>query len=795
MSVGIRGRLLAAVAGACLISGASQAAQVVESSGSDDAVADIIIVTVRRIEERAFDVPISVSTLSREALLDAGGGNIDALSSRITNFTMAPTQGRQSERPTIRGQANIVGEPNASFYLDGFYISARSSAGTLDSAGLERLEVARGPQSSLYGRSAFAGAINFVTRSPGSELEYGMFSRVARQANGGGNERAISFTASGPLIGDDLGFVLVLGQSQFDGEWRNNLTGTPASWLYPGAPARGDESRLGEEDSFNAFAKLEFQAAPGAHLTLAAQYIDADDGHYPFLFFGRGSLNCQLPVSGTATENSPGYLCGEIDPSMGQTVANIPDIQDGLSFFTGLTGAGASPGNERRTARVMATAEFDLGDWMLSLRGSHSTDNHVFAEDSDRTGARVSAAVIDKEAEDITFEARLASPVDARLRGMVGGFVFDQSFTDQRRALFSGFRPRATIDSVRNTAVFGSLDYDVTADFTTTVEARFARDEIEVAGNQASSTFESFTPRLTLRYAPSDGMMVYTSAAQGAKPGGFNAIYFDADTHANERDQALANGRAFVDEERAWTFEIGSKMQRFDGRLEIDAAAFFIDWRDQQLTTTTDVLLSDLSVETHPILVNLGRSEVAGIDLAVRADLGGGWDWTFNYGLAAAEITRANDPEHAALTGYDDPTYANGGNLRGHRLPKTPRHSIFSTLGYQGQFSSTTDWFAQGELLHETRRYAQVHNLLHTGDRTNVNLRAGLIGDRWTLSVFAENVFDNDTPLNIQRYRDFSNGFGPAGRTATGSNPLWRGFSVTPQPGARFGLSLTVNTN
>jgi iron complex outermembrane receptor protein len=795
MSVSMRGRLLCAVAGTCLSVGGFDVASAADETVDTGVDTDIIVITARRIEELAQDVPISVSTLSRETLLDMGGGNIDALSSRITNFTMAPTQGRQSERPTIRGQANIVGEPNASFYLDGFYISARSAASTINSAGLERVEIARGPQSSLYGRSAFSGAINFVTRSASRDLQYGSFARLVGHGNGGGSDHTVSFNAQGPLFDDRLGFALVLSQNHTDGEWRNALASTPPSPLYPGAPTRGDTSRLGEQDSFNVFAKIEFQPTPNAHLSLAAHYIDADDGHYPFVFFGRDSLNCQLPVSGGVTVNSPGYICGEIDMSAGQSIANIPDIQDGLNFFTGLSGAGASPGNERRSARFMGIAEFDFSGWMVSLRGSHVSDNHVFAEDSDRTGQRISAAVIDKQAEDSTFEVRLASPMEARWRGVIGAYAFDQSFTDQRRALFSGFRPRATVDSVRNTAIFGSLEHDLSMGLTATVEARYASDEIEVAGNQASESFESFTPRFTLRFEPSDDAMVYTSVAQGAKPGGFNAVYFDADTHVDEQNQAITSGRAFVDEERAWTFEAGTKLRRFSGRLEIDAAVFFIDWRDQQLTSTVDVRQADLSVETHPILVNIGRSEVTGIDLALRADLGGGWDWMLNYGLASSKIVRGNDPEHAALTGIDDPGYLLDGNLSGNTLPKTPEHSVFSTLGYRTRINATTDWFAQGEVLYESRRYAQVHNFLHTGDRTNVNVRAGLIGENWTLAVFAENIFDDDTPLNIQRYRDFSNGYGPAGRTGVGSNPLWRGFSVTPQPGARFGVSLTISTN
>ena len=763
-----------------------------ELDSSED---ETFIITARRIEEDASDVPLSVTAISRSEILEAGAGTIHDLASRITNFTMVPAQGRQSERPVIRGQSNIAGEPNASFYLDGFYVSSRSAIATTLGTSLERIEVARGPQSALYGRAAFAGAINFVTPEPGDELRGGFYARAATFGDRTLGENTTAVWAQGPLVEDRLGFFIHIGQSHADGRLRNELDGTAPSIFYPGAPAQGDHTHLGEENTFNAYGKIEFTPTDAMRFTLAAIYADSDDGLYPFLFYGRDSLNCRLPVTGTSTENSPGYICGEINPNAGATVVNLPDIRQGLTFFTGSSGNGANPGIERQSLRIMADAEFDIANWLLSLRLSHATDDHVFAEDSDRTGARVLSTVIVKEATDRTAQVRLFSPTDARVRGSIGAFRFEQNFDDQRRVLFSTFSPRATIDSTQNTAVFGTIEADLTPTLTASVEARYAWDEIEVADGQASNTFDSFSPRLSLRYQPDEWVMLYALAANGSKPGGFNAIYFDEDTHADERAAAIANGSAFVDEENAWTYEMGTKLRSSSGMVELDAAAFYIDWHDQQLTTTVDILQADMSLESQPVLVNLGRSEVWGLDLSATILFGEGWEWNFNYGLAVSEITRANDPEQAVLTGVDDPQLANGGNLSGNTLPKTPRHSVFTTLAYRDEINHDLDWFASAEFLYESKRYAQVHNLVHTGDRTNVNLRAGIESDRWVLTVFAENIFDDDTPLNIQRYRDFSNGYGPAGRTGVGDSPLWRGFSATPQQGVTIGTTLTYRFN
>ncbi len=743
-----------------------------------------ITVTARKREEVLSHIPLSIAVFSDEGIEARGIEDVYELADFTANFNMNKNNGRQRERPTIRGQSNVLGVPNASFFIDGVYVSNNSVISTTAIDSVERIEVLRGPQAALLGRGTFAGAVNYITKKPTSHSEGEINIRT-----GSDDEYRVSAWASGPLIGDSLFYFIQAGHSTIGGQWNNSLSGTPTSASFPGAPGGGDQSEFGAEETNDVLARLLFAPSPDFEFNLKVSYSEADDSHYPYIFLGRSDLNCMLPVLSTSTENSPGYYCGEVEVGNRLPEANIPDIENGLTHVSGSSGPGADPGSERQTLRIVGDVSVDVGDWTLFASGAYSHDEHVFAEDSDRTGARASAVVIDKDMKDYAFDLRLTSPQDGRWRGLVGLYYYNQEFVDLRRVLFRPFGTPLSPDSVNNRAVYGMFEYDLLPDLTLSAEGRYAEDEIALRSGP-SNTFDSFMPRFTATYDLTDQAVLYGVIAQGNKPGDFNTEYYNASTHPTELAAAIANGRAFVDEEEAWTYEVGTKTRWLDGRATVNVSAYYIDWTNQQLTTTVDILQADSSIASKPILVNLGESEVKGVEVEATLTPNENWAFAFAYGLASTEITQANDPEEAALTGFDDPTLAIGGNLSGKELPKTPKHSFAVYGRYSQTLVDDINWFARTDLTYESKKWAQVHNLARTGDRTKVNVRLGLEHEDWTLGIFVDNAFDDDTPLNIMRYRDFSNGFfGPGVRTGIGASPIWRGFSVTPQPGRRYGLS------
>ena len=151
-------------AGALLLSGAV-GAQEQEPAGEE------IVVTARKREETLQDVPLSVAALSSEQLQSRGLNNDADIASFTVGFRTLAQTGRDIDRPTIRGMGAPVtrGEPNASYFIDGTFVSG--SIATATTSAVERVEVLRGPQSAQFGRATFAGAVNYVTRKPTETFE------------------------------------------------------------------------------------------------------------------------------------------------------------------------------------------------------------------------------------------------------------------------------------------------------------------------------------------------------------------------------------------------------------------------------------------------------------------------------------------------------------------------------------------------------------------------------------------------------------------------------------------------
>lgn len=172
-----------------------------------------ITVTARRREESLQDTPLSITAFTADALRQRNVTNIYDLSAITPNFVTTPQLGRRLDRPTIRGQSGTLvrGEPNASYFIDGVFISGSATSSTIDA--LERVEIIRGPQSALFGRATFSGAINFITRQPTDEFE-GQFNATV----GSHQTYKASGWMSGPLVGEKLKFFAAAGFDTYGGE-------------------------------------------------------------------------------------------------------------------------------------------------------------------------------------------------------------------------------------------------------------------------------------------------------------------------------------------------------------------------------------------------------------------------------------------------------------------------------------------------------------------------------------------------------------------------------------------------
>ena len=177
-----------------------------------------IVVTARKREESLQDVPLAVTAITSADIANRQVTSIDDVAKFAPGLVFAKTFGRATERPVVRGLASVLAGTNASvetgvsYFVDGVYY--QGDIGSLDMSDIERVEVIRGPQSALYGRNTYSGAINFVTRKPSDEFKGGVNGTFDP------DERQMSARMSGRLT-DSLAASVNMRYYDFDGQWKN----------------------------------------------------------------------------------------------------------------------------------------------------------------------------------------------------------------------------------------------------------------------------------------------------------------------------------------------------------------------------------------------------------------------------------------------------------------------------------------------------------------------------------------------------------------------------------------------
>lgn len=695
-----------------------------------------IVVTARKRTESLVDVPISISAFSADTIAAAGMTSIKDVARFTPNFSFAESFGRTFERPVIRGMSNILGEPNAGIFIDGVFVSGAIS--TTELQNLERVEVIKGPQSALYGRATFAGAVNYVTKKPSNDPQGRVSATLAQH-----DEYEVAASHSGPLIADRLFYFVSARHYEYGGEYENR------------GPGGGT---VGGEQTQSLTGSLRLTPVEWLEANLRVAYSEDDDAHIPNSLQLSGANNCFIP-QGT-------YFCGALTaPDF--VALNLDLLPD--------------PGMRRETLRSHLIVEADIGGHTLTSSTATFREDEENQRDADGVPQNILGGaflqVSQAEREDFAQELRLASPTDRAFRWLVGGYYYEKT-TDARTTTLNTTGPITSTsppEEVLNYALFGFLEYDFTPRLTATAELRAGWDELSVSGVSTSgtlsraytaeATYESLTPRFTLSYEASEDSTLYASVAKGNKPGGFNTGIQSPNLPDAER--ARLSRYATIDEEEAWNYEVGAKGSFLNGAVSLNASLFYIDWTNQQLTTT-ERYTSVRGVPTNiALIVNAGETEVRGAELEARLRLSERFTVSGAYGRSEAKFVRFEDATNLRLTGQ--------ASVEGNRTPRAPLHTAVLSAEYRHPLTAALNAFARGDVLHEGTRYVQVDNFTSTGASTKVNLKLGLESERWEVSAWVKNLTDDRTPSDATRLTDPFN-FRPAYQIAL---PRGRQIGVT----------------
>jgi iron complex outermembrane recepter protein len=572
----------------------------------DDATLEEVVVTAQKREQNLIDVPIAVTALNAAYLSQREINSVDKLNGLAPGLVVAPypTQPNGAQvgiRGSVQQNGDIVLDPSVGMYLNGVYIGkAQGAAFEIDD--LERIEVLRGPQGTLYGRNTLEGAINFITNKPNDK-----FSGSAELGYGNYNAQTARAMLNVP-ISDNL-FVRLAGTSiRQDGNVRlvgdpYLVNGVPLSTLYNnsvmqdpfGAEAKG--GRLGDEDHVDFLGQIRF--LPTEHVTLdyMLDYSRARDTPVSSQLQSvdpTGFLGGKCPYGPSVC--IPAYLY--LQPNYSSTAYNDIAPQDYLT----ITGHSL-------------TATWDLGaETLKSITGYRTMSYDGYPDDLDGTPLWLGTGGFLTSYESVSQEFQLTGKVNNWLN-YVGGlyYFYDNGATTNPQSFFFGSVNYATAygGTTHAGAAYGQADFAVTDKFTITGGLRYTLerrtierhetllpDTVLVDVDGASHRFHALNPTVIFAYKFSNSLNAYAKYAQGYRSGGFNG-----EAGSNEATITPFNAET-VD-----SYEIGLKSSLWDNRIDANIAAFIEKHKNMQLSVFTAIS----SLES--LIQNAGSATMSGVEL------------------------------------------------------------------------------------------------------------------------------------------------------------------------------------
>ncbi len=763
-----------------------------ESTGrgmSAGAAVEEIVVSARKRDESLQEVPIAVDVLDADAIEKLNIRDVADVSKYSPSVVFDQGFSAQDTRITIRGLAPTRGRQNVAILVDGIDVTGQAvqtNGGSLlintRLIDIERVEVLKGPQNALYGRTAFAGAINYITKNPATDsLDAQLYTDLG---DNGRYEGRLSL--SGPLVTNHLYAGINVASWTDDGFYRNSITG----------------AEVGGREGSGISGNLVWDLSEGFSIKLRAEYTDEDIEQSPY-----SAIRPTTPVTipGQAFITPPGGNAPVLSPDAPRAINSvIGSLPAGDSLATTLSPNPRTledyPGVEREILRGSLILDYDFGPIKLvSLSGA--TDADVFSfEDARREGSVIGSNVggefwAEDGTEQFSQELRLQSNNDSAVSWTVGALYWEEDveFVDGGVNCILAPAPgdcapaiAATTGAARvadlwtrdteHWSVYGLIDWEFAEAWSLSLEGRYVDEELTVTGPDRAGTpspFDDrpraigpafgqaalqpsygtisdtvkddfFAPKATLRWTPTDTDMYYFSVARAYKPAGVAIV------------AALTGFNPAVsqfEQEELTAYELGAKTNRLNNQLVLNGALFYQDFSDKQVSTQKVVGGSLL-----PVPVNASSADIIGLELESRwqatenLDLYAAYTYLYSdYGsfktdsTGAGSISRAGNCDVFVETTGAGPRSVCSLDLSGNELEFVPEHSLLAGLEYRGNLTSEIDWFAGADYIFQDERALNPENSIKLESYDTLDIRAGLTADSWDLTAYVTNTLDDDT--------------------------------------------------
>ncbi|PCI52600.1 MAG: hypothetical protein COB36_14735 [Alphaproteobacteria bacterium] len=701
------------IAYSLLISVNSQAA-----NDTNNVILDEITVTAQRRSTDLQTTASAISAYSGTDLSDRSMTNIENMGQFNPSMDVSLYQGEAQVYIRGIGYSGIIGGTDSStaLHINGVYMS-RSSAAVPGFFDVERIEVVKGPQGTLYGRNATSGSVNIISKSPTED-----FSAEASLSVGNYDAYRAFAAVSGPLAGDKVRARIAVQKENHAGY---TTLVRPISNPLALEPVTGEAE---SKDDITARLTLEMNPNDNVKVTLTGDYYEANDSQSVWLYLNRGTAT--NPFFQDYLADNGGVLPEIRSRTIGSELEHV-----NKPVIWGLTG------------RV----DWDIGEYGLTSITAYKETHPLNRNDLDTTAAFGVSQYREEDHRQISQEIQISSPSGEALEWILGLYYFKEDndvrneyflpFVDEQYGLPSN--PECCLLKLNGTAetesfaVFGEATYDVSDNLEIVLGGRYSTEKrggfnavvfenfipgvLDNVATFEDETFNSFTPKIGLNYTVDDDIFVYASVSKGFKSGGFNIGSYQNTPFNPEEIRA---------------YEFGVKADLLDRRLRLNSAVFYYDYTDLQIQDVEG---------NNTIVRNAANAQIKGFELEGIALISEEFkiDFGFTYLDAKFKDAMLLDPKHPEL-GIQD--------LEGFRLPRAPKFKAVLGLEYRVAFDNDDSLTLRGDWSWQDETFFSAFNIEELGQKSYHWLKAratyATADGQWKYSVFIDNIADEVVATN-----------------------------------------------
>lgn len=686
-------------------------AQDSEPVTNDDAGIEEIVVTAQKRATNLQDTPVAITAFGGETLEERGIDDVANLQSYVPNLNVGAEQ--DGVKISLRGiglqGTTSISDSGVAFYVDNFYVG-RPAGGSAVFFDVDRIEVLRGPQGTLYGRNATGGVVNVITKAPSQNFE-----GQVGASYGSRDMFEVRGLINVPLT-DIAAFRVSAVYTEEDGYVRNLSTnpGTKNGFGTDGDLSVRGQLLVGDKQEIEILLSGNYSKQNGTGATM--RFLERNIGGPPPVQALLRTINPAIDADPLVTNNnSPAYLDIETTTGFGRLTKDFGSVEAVVQF-----------GKMWQTSDLL--------------------------QDFDGSSVDVGRFIKFQESDATSLEARLASTGSGPFSWILGGYYFNESAYILRVVELRGLTPGGGIrlpdfildewGSSKTIAAFGSATYSFTPELRATVGLRYTDDkktgrkvtrgnfgqpfpvDIPNALFSGITSFDKFNWKVGLEWDAAADVLVYSSVSTGYKAGGFN-ISSDASPYRPEN---------------ITSYELGLKSDFWDRRARVNVDAFYYDYTDMQLTT-----LGTFGPSNAPgqFTVNAGKSRIYGLEIDTQLKPTDGLLLSASYAYTNAKFTELSnrDPRDNILRILD-------GNI----VPYVAKHVINIGAQYEIEVGSAGSLTIAANHNWHSRKFLREFNhptidLVPANGKTDITLTYKMGESGLRVTGFVTNL-ENDIEKN-----------------------------------------------